>query len=234
MIVPQVSLATSTTALAMSGGYFVDNTTVHRFGEPASFLNPWTCVVIAKKTFATQLVDFAMIFRSMLSDTSRLTMAVRQATGYVNVRMKNADGSLGREIETTVAPALNSIAFMAISWDGTELRMATNFSNPVSSSTHIALVPFAGETAGIYIGNRGDGTTPYRGRVLGGCFYAGSSTLAQLQEIVRLGVLPSSDYFTYAPSIYGDPETLFVDEPHSRQMTIDLVTETQRQWWFGS
>lgn len=218
--------------LGLPGGNFNGSTTLIHSGEVGDYwLYPWALGIAVQKTTASQLQDHAMMLRGKSTLAGdRLTVTVRTG-GYINLRVRKGDGSLGREIETTAVAAVGDIVTVYGHWDLTMLSIvlailhgSTRSVYTYSSSANVSLGADADPSGVITLGNNygatpGAGVYPYIGISVAGGFKYGAVSLATVQAWAAVGYIPMDGEFQYAPAINGAQGTSTIKEPHGRDMT---------------
>ena len=201
--------------------------------------NSWTESFLIRKTRVTPAVDFACIMRRMRGN-DRLTVTVR-TSGRLNARLRNASGTVQREVEITNIPTLDHDIAIYASWDKTTLSflawdVTSNTLVGSGSSSATASLAAWTEADGLYIGNRLDGTLPWTGWMYGGAFMYGTAyNLTQLQSFASKRLLTSGTHFRMIPQFYGQFGTSVIREGLGRIFDLNptgwFSTETFWGWF---
>ena len=201
--------------------------------------NSWTESFLIRKTRATQSVDFACPMRQMRGN-DRLTVTVR-SSGRLNARLRNASGTVQREVEITNVPTLDHDIAIYSSWDKTTLSLlawdvtSDTLVGSGSSSATASLAAWT-EADGLYIGNRLDGTLPWTGWMYGGTFMVGTVyNLTQLQSFASKRILTPGTHFRMIPQFYGQFGTTAIRDGLGRIFDLNptgwFSTETFWGWF---
>ncbi|MFA6679497.1 MAG: hypothetical protein WCR96_03275 [Candidatus Methanomethylophilaceae archaeon] len=230
----------STASLLRIGPTVLDGNFIKSLFTGMDFVsNSWTESFLIRKTRATPAVDFACIMRQMRGN-DRLTVTVR-TSGRLNARLRNASGTVQREVEITNIPTLDHDIAIYSSWDKTTLSFlawdvtSNTLVGSGSSSVTASLVAWT-EADGLYIGNRLDGTLPWTGWMYGGTFMYGTAyNLTQLQSFASKRLLTPGTYFRMIPQFYGQFGTSVIREGLGRIFDLNptgwFSTETFWGWF---
>lgn len=201
--------------------------------------NSWTESFLIRKTRSTPAVDFACIMRQMRGN-DRLTVTVR-TSGRHNARLRNASGTVQREVEITNIPTLDHDIAIYASWDKTTLSflawdVTSNTLVGSGSSSATASLAAWTEADGLYIGNRLDGTLPWTGWMYGGAFMVGTAyNLTQLQSFASKRLLTPGTHFRMLPQFYGQFGTTVIRDGLGRIFDLNptgwFSTETFWGWF---
>ena len=195
------------------------------FEVPDIIGRKWAGCTIVQKTLATQSVDHACIFRVMQSN-SRITLTVRTG-GAVCLRIRSADGTVSKQVQTTAIPTIDHVFLIGYSWDLNTLSLtvwdwtAGALVESVSTTGTTAMSSWV-ETDGLYIGNREDRSIPYSGNIYGGCF--GMDTSYNTQEMeneLSTGNTCLGRDFLLHPQVMGLRNTDYLREPNHLNLTAD-------------
>lgn len=210
-------------AVTFSGGTDV----VKWIGTPLSFINnAWSGSCILKKTITAQAQDFAMMFRLITSAGDRFTLSIRTG-GYLNLRLRNADGTIQRELQTTGVPSLSDYVTCYYSWNPTlsVLNFVCKYGSnkeELTTNSLVSLLPYTGETTGLYFGNSYTGTYPYKGKIYGGTFAYRYNTLDELSHLCDNEYLVPGTSFVSIPQLFGLVNTTTVREPNNHPLTVSV------------
>ena len=216
-----------------------NNDNVYRLFAPFNFVSTaWSGSVLINKNTASQSVDFACLFRLMLGN-SRFTLTER-LSGYIDLRIRSADGTVQKDAQSTVVPTLNHDIGFYYSWNLTNLTLviwdftSNTLVESIVVSASTSLVVWT-EADGLYIGNRADGTLPYNGLVYGGTLKAGIGyTSAELQALAASGNLVPADNFYFDPQFFGRKGTVNIAEPHGLDLILTPTDPTNLTNFWGA
>jgi hypothetical protein len=198
-------------------------------GSPVDFINnSFSGCSIYKKIYASQSTDFAMLFRLITFEGSRFTSSIRTG-GYINLRLRSADGVVQRELQTSLVPQLNENIYSCYSWNADTkvlcLKVVSdeNDYGSFSSSASASLPAYTGETSGIYFGNSDSGAYPYKGKMYGGTFVLGKAlSMTELEDAAAHKLLVPGLTFQCFPKIYGTEGSTTVRENHGKDLTVSV------------
>jgi hypothetical protein len=158
--------------------------------------------------------------------------------GYINLRLRSADGTIQRELQTTIVPVVGENIYTYYSWNATTKVLCmkvvsdSNDYGSLTTSATASLIAFTGETSGVYFGNSESGVYPYKGKMYGGTFVIGKAlTMAELEDIATNKMLVPGLTFQCFPKYYGIEGSTTVRENHGHDLTVSVADLTT--FWAG-
>lgn len=205
----------------------IGDSVLYRHFEAPDFIGrKWAGCTIVQKTLATQSVDHSCIFRIMRLN-SRITLTVRTG-GAVCLRIRSADGTVSKEVQTTAIPTIDHVLLIGYSWDLDRLSLTVwdwtdgTLVESVSTTATTAMANWV-EVDGLYIGNREDRSIPYSGNIYGGCFGMDIAyNTNEMENELSTGNTCLGRDFLLHPQVMGYSNTDYLREPNNLSLTADV------------